>query len=75
MNRDRIGSCLPERLHPFSRNVLDLYLSGALDTAAFLRWFHMPNSTYLPVAECIVARLDPAYRPGAPDRARRSLRG
>lgn len=34
---------------------LENWLAGELTTAEFLRWFHMPNSAYLPVAECILA--------------------
>jgi hypothetical protein len=34
---------------------LEHWLAGDLATAEFLRWFHMPNSAYLPVAECILA--------------------
>lgn len=34
---------------------LDYWLAGDMATAEFLRWFHMPNSAYLPVAECILA--------------------
>lgn len=47
--------CLPEHLHPISRMFLDYWLSGEMSTAEFLRWFHMPNSEYLPVAQCILA--------------------
>ncbi|MEE8187753.1 MAG: hypothetical protein V3T80_00970 [Kiloniellales bacterium] len=52
---ESIVSCLPERLHPISRMFLDYWLSGEMSTAEFLRWFHMPNSDYLPVAQCILA--------------------
>ena len=48
-------ACLPERLHPVSRMFLDLWLSGHMSTAEFLRWFHMPNSAYLSVADCVLA--------------------
>jgi hypothetical protein len=41
-------------LHPVSRMFLELWLSGGMSTAEFLRWFHMPNSDYLPVAQCIL---------------------
>jgi hypothetical protein len=34
---------------------LETWLSGGMSTAEFLRWFHMPNSDYLPVARCILA--------------------
>lgn len=52
---ESISSCLPEHLHPISRMFLDIWLAGDLSTAEFLRWFHMPNSDYLPVAQCILA--------------------
>ncbi len=50
-----ILSCLPERLHPVSRMFFDIGLAGDLWTVEFLRWFHMPNSDYLPVSQCILA--------------------
>ena len=48
-------ACLPERLHPVSRAFLEYWLTGIMPTREFLRWFHMPNSDYLPVAQCLVA--------------------
>ncbi len=48
-------TCLPERLHPVSQRFLEYWLSGVMSTPDFLRWFHMPNSDYLPVAQCLVA--------------------
>ncbi len=53
--REDILVCLPERLHPVSRMFLENWLAGDMSTAEFLRWFHMPNSAYLPVAECVLA--------------------
>ena len=50
-----ILACLPERLHPASRMFLEYWLAGKLSTPEFLRWFHMPNSDYLSVAQCILA--------------------
>ncbi|GAB5467941.1 MAG: hypothetical protein Kilf2KO_09710 [Rhodospirillales bacterium] len=50
-----IVHCLPERLHPVSRMFLDYWLRGDFSTAEFLRWFHMPNSSYLEVSQCILA--------------------
>ena len=47
-------ACLPEPLHPVSRQFLNAWLDGSLPTHEFLRWFHMPNSDYLPVAECLL---------------------
>jgi hypothetical protein len=43
-----------------------------INTGDFLRWFHMPNSGYLPTSECIAATIDPGYdyrtwRPGLMD--------
>ncbi|WP_119165683.1 hypothetical protein [Algihabitans albus] len=49
-----VQACLPDRLHPVSRQFLDAWLLGDLPTHEFLRWFHMPNSDYLPVAECLL---------------------
>lgn len=50
----KILLCLPERLHPLSQQFLEAWLSGEMPTAEFLRWFHMPNSDYLPVAQCLL---------------------
>ena len=50
-----VEACLPERLHPMSRLFLDRWFGGAMPTMQFLRWFHMPNSTYLLVARCLLS--------------------
>ena len=50
----KILLCLPEHLHPLSQQFLEAWLSGEMPTAEFLRWFHMPNSDYLPVAQCLL---------------------
>lgn len=63
--RARIDACLPSRLHSFSRAVLDAYLAGNMPTSEFRRWFHMPNSEYLPVSDCIAQLVDPLYVPEA----------
>jgi hypothetical protein len=63
MDRLNINACLPGKLHSFSRSVLDLYLSGHLPTSEFRRWFHMPNSDYLPASDCIARIVDPHYIP------------
>ena len=52
---DLVLTCLPDRLHPVSQMFLETWLAGDMSTAEFLRWFHMPNSDYLPVAQCILA--------------------
>ena len=65
MDRPAIEACLPPRLHPFSRMVLDSYLDGRMETAEFRRWFHMPNSDYLMPGDCIAQLVDPYYTPEA----------
>lgn len=56
-------ACLPDHLHWFSRAILDHYLAGSITAGEFMRWFHMPNSDYLMVSECVVALLDPQHDP------------
>ena len=63
MTRDKIAACLPPSLHSFSQLVLDTYLDGRMDTAGFRRWFHMPNSDYLMLGDCIAQIVDPNYIP------------
>jgi hypothetical protein len=47
--------CLPDRLHPVSAKILAAFLDGRLTESDFLWGFHLPNSDYLTVSECIVA--------------------
>lgn len=54
---DDYRSCLPERLHPVSAKILAAFLDGRLTEADFLWGFHLPNSDYLMVSECIIASL------------------
>jgi hypothetical protein len=63
MDRRAIEACLPAKLHGFSRIVLDHYLEGRMTTAEFRRWFHMPNSEYLMLGDCIAQIVDPSYVP------------
>ena len=63
MDIARIGLCLPNPLHPFSRVVLDMYIAGHMPTSEFRRWFHMPNSEYLRASDCIAQIVDPSYIP------------
>ena len=51
----RIAACLPSHLHPTSRAFLEYWYHGAMSTPDFLRWFHMPNSSYLGVGQCVIA--------------------
>ena len=60
-----IENCLPQHLHSFSRQVLEIYLMGHMTTQEFRRWFHMPNSDYLPFSDCIAQKVDPLYVPEA----------
>jgi len=58
--------------HWYSQQILELYLDQLINTGDFLRWFHMPNSSYLPTSECIANLMDPDYdyrlwRPGVLD--------
>jgi hypothetical protein len=50
-------ACLPVRLHPVSRMILEAFIDGRITKAGFLWGFHLPNSDYLPVAQCIVHAL------------------
>jgi hypothetical protein len=52
-----IQACLPVRLHPVSRLFLEAFLDGRITKQDFLWAFHLPNSDYLPVAQCIVKTL------------------
>jgi hypothetical protein len=55
-----VRACLPEHLHPVSRQYLDAFLLGHISRAQFLRGFPLPNSDYLPVEDCIIAAIDTA---------------
>ena len=48
---------LPVKMHPVSREFLQYFLEGKLTPAEFLRVFSLPNSDYLPLAECLVRLL------------------
>jgi hypothetical protein len=50
-------ACLPNPLHPVSRMILDAFLGGRITRAEFLWAFHLPNSDYLDVAQCILRAL------------------
>ena len=72
MDVSYISSCLQGDYHWFSLLILDQYLDHVINTGDFLRWFHMPNSDYLPTSECIASTIDPGYdyrdwRPGVLD--------
>ena len=47
----------PDRLHPVSQLFLDAYFEDRMTTAEFLRFFSLPNSDYIELAECIVRLL------------------
>ncbi len=67
MEHAQLISCLPDGLHWFSAQIFDYYIAGSISTGEFLRWFHMPNSDYIPAAECIVSQYVPSYVPGTSD--------
>lgn len=45
----------PARLHPVSQLFLDAYIAGQIAAHEFLRFFSLPNSDYIPLAQCFVA--------------------
>lgn len=47
----------PVRLHPVSQMLLDSYVAGRISTPEFLRFFSLPNSDYIPLAQCFVTAL------------------
>lgn len=47
-------ACLPARLHPVSGMFLKAWMRNQIGTPTFRRFFHMPNSDYLKVSECLV---------------------
>lgn len=47
----------PERLHPVSQLLLDHFISGEISTPEFLRFFSLPNSDYIPLAQCFIIAL------------------
>lgn len=61
MDTTLISVCLSGDYHWYSLEILELYLTKVINTGDFLRWFHMPNSSYLPTSECIANILDPTY--------------
>jgi hypothetical protein len=63
MTGPEMAVCMPDHIHWFSQLILDYYLTGKISTQEFMRWFHMPNSDYLTISECIVSHLDPHYDP------------
>ena len=49
-----VMACLPERLHPVSRMILEAFLDGRITRQDFLWGFHLPNSDYLHLTDCIL---------------------
>ena len=47
----------PARLHPVSQLFLDHFIAGDMSTPDFLRFFSLPNSDYIPLAQCFVTAL------------------
>ena len=47
----------PAYLHPASQLFLDSYLSGEMRWSDFVRAFSLPNSDYIPLAQCLMAVL------------------
>jgi hypothetical protein len=55
---DTVQACLPERIHPVSRQYLDAFLLGHISRAQFRRSFPLPSSDYLAVQDCIIAAVE-----------------
>ena len=53
-----VRACLPEDIHPVSRQYLDAFLLGHISRAQFMRGFPLPNSDYIAVEDCIIAAID-----------------
>lgn len=47
----------PERLHPVSKMFLEAFLEGRMSSVEFQRFFSLPNSDYIVLAECLVKLL------------------
>jgi hypothetical protein len=54
----RIECDFPDVLHPVSEGILNNYVDGVISVSDFLRWFSMPNSEYIDLAQCIVLMLE-----------------
>jgi hypothetical protein len=52
-----VSACLPTNLHPVSRRILEAFLAGRITERDFRWGFHLPNSDYLPVTECVLRAL------------------
>ena len=52
-----VAACLPIDLHPVSRMILEAFLAGRITERDFRWGFHLPNSDYLPVTECVLRAL------------------
>ncbi len=52
--QDIVACGMPARLHPVSQVFFDKYVEGAISLENFLRFFSLPNSDYIPLAQCIV---------------------
>lgn len=47
----------PLRLHPVSQSLLESFIAGLISTPEFLRFFSLPNSDYIPLAQCFITAL------------------
>lgn len=50
----RLHCELPQSLHPVSESFLEAYLQGRMAQDVFQRFFSLPNSDYIPLAQCVV---------------------
>ncbi|GMQ76689.1 MAG: hypothetical protein BMS9Abin01_1977 [Gammaproteobacteria bacterium] len=44
----------PDRLHPASQLFFERFVDGFMTTADFMRFFSLPNSDYIALAQCFM---------------------
>jgi len=47
----------PDRLHPVSQTIIDYFIEGKMSTPEFMRFFSLPNSDYIDLAQCFMTML------------------
>ena len=47
----------PERLHPVSEMIMNLFDEGRIGVVEFMRYFSLPNSDYIDLAYCYVTMI------------------
>ena len=47
----------PLHLHPVSQSLLESFIAGLISTPEFLRFFSLPDSDYISLAQCFISAL------------------